>query len=312
MRIAMVGLGKMGANMTERLLGAGHEVVAFDLSEAARKAVGEMGAVVADDLDDLTAKLSPPRAAWVMVPAGAPTDSTIAGLVERFERGDVIVDGGNSNYKEAKTTADRLADKGIGFVDAGTSGGVWGLTEGYCLMVGGTKEAVSVVEPALLSLAPKGGYAHVGPVGAGHFVKMVHNGIEYGLMQAYAEGFEIMAAADKFHLDLHEIASIWRYGSVVRSWLLELTERALRPGSGFDQIKGSVTDSGEGRWTVEEAIERAVPAPAISAALYARFSSRQRDSFANKLLAALRNQFGGHPVTLESGEQGLETSTPSP
>jgi len=305
MRIAMVGLGKMGANMSERLIGAGHEVVAFDLSEAARKAVGEKGAVVADDLDDLTTKLAPPRAAWVMVPAGPPTDSTIAQLAERFESGDVIVDGGNSNYKEAKATADRLAKQGIGFVDAGTSGGVWGLTEGYCLMVGGTDEAVRVVEPALRSLAPEGGYAHVGPVGAGHFVKMVHNGIEYGLMEAYAEGFEIMRAAPEFDLDLHEIASIWR------SWLLELTERALRPEAGFDEIKGQVTDSGEGRWTVEEAIERAVPAPAISAALYARFASRQQDSFANKLLAALRNQFGGHAVTLESGAQGLETSTPT-
>jgi 6-phosphogluconate dehydrogenase len=310
MRIAMVGLGKMGANMTERLIGAGHEVVAYDLSADARKAIAAKGAIVADDLDDLAKKLEPPRAAWVMVPAGEPTDSTIAALAERFGSGDVIVDGGNSNYKEAKTTADALAKKGIGFVDAGTSGGVWGLTEGYCLMVGGTKESVAVVEPAFLSLAPKDGYSHVGPVGAGHFVKMVHNGIEYGLMQAYAEGFEIMGAAKEFDLDLHEIAAIWRYGSVVRSWLLELTERALRPGSGFDEIKGAVTDSGEGRWTVEEAIERAVPAPAISAALYARFASRQEDSFANKLLAALRNQFGGHAVTLESGQAGLETSTP--
>jgi 6-phosphogluconate dehydrogenase len=310
MRIAMVGLGKMGANMTERLIGAGHEVVAYDLSADARKAIAAKGAIVADDLDDLAKKLEPPRAAWVMVPAGEPTDSTIAALGERFGSGDVIVDGGNSNYKEAKTTADALAKKGIGFVDAGTSGGVWGLTEGYCLMVGGTKESVAVVEPAFLSLAPKDGYSHVGPVGAGHFVKMVHNGIEYGLMQAYAEGFEIMGAAKEFDLDLHEIAAIWRYGSVVRSWLLELTERALRPGSGFDEIKGAVTDSGEGRWTVEEAIERAVPAPAISAALYARFASRQEDSFANKLLAALRNQFGGHAVTLESGQAGLETSTP--
>jgi 6-phosphogluconate dehydrogenase len=311
MKIAMIGLGKMGANMTERLIGAGHEVVAFDLSAEAKAAVGAKGAIVADDLDDVAKKLEPPRAAWVMLPAGKPTDSTIDALAERFEPGDVIVDGGNSNYKDATRTAERLTPKGIGFVDAGTSGGVWGLAEGYCLMVGGTKESVAVVEPALRSLAPEGGYAHVGPVGAGHFVKMVHNGIEYGLMQAYAEGFEIMGAADEFDLDLHEIASIWRYGSVVRSWLLELTERALRPGAGFEDIKGSVTDSGEGRWTVEEAIDRAVPAPAISAALYARFSSRQADSFANKLLAALRNQFGGHAVTLESGQPGLETSTPT-
>jgi 6-phosphogluconate dehydrogenase len=310
MKIAMVGLGKMGANMSERLLRAGHQVVAYDLSADARADAGSKGAIVAQDLDEVAKALDPPRAAWVMVPAGAPTNSTIAALAERFDAGDVIIDGGNSNYKDAEAIAEQLAKKGIGFVDAGTSGGVWGLTEGYCLMVGGTKESVAVVEPALRSLAPEGGYAHVGPVGAGHFVKMVHNGIEYGLMQAYAEGFEIMKTATEFDLDLHEIASIWRYGSVVRSWLLELTERALRPDSGFEEIKGEVTDSGEGRWTVEEAIERAVPAPVISASLYARFASRQADSFADKLLAALRNQFGGHPVTLESGQSGLETSTP--
>jgi 6-phosphogluconate dehydrogenase len=297
--------------MTERLLLGGHEVVAFDLSEAARDAAKAKGAEPATSLAELAAKLSPPRAAWVMVPAGKPTDDTIAELGEHFESGDVIVDGGNSNYKDAGTAAASLAAKGVGFVDAGTSGGVWGLTEGYCLMVGGTDESVAVVEPALLTLAPQGGYAHVGPVGAGHFVKMVHNGIEYGLMQAYAEGFEIMGAAKEFDLDLHEIASIWRYGSVVRSWLLELAERALAPGSGFDEISGYVTDSGEGRWTVEEAINRAVPAPVISAALYARFASRQKDSFADRLLSALRNQFGGHPVTLESGKTGMETSTPS-
>ncbi len=310
MKIAMVGLGKMGANMTERLLKGGHEVVAFDLSKEAREAAAAKGAAQAASLEELAAQLTPPRAAWVMVPAGKPTDDTVAALGELFEAGDVIVDGGNSNYKEATAMATKLAEKGVGFVDAGTSGGVWGLTEGYCLMVGGSDKDVAVVEPAFLTLAPKDGYAHVGPVGAGHFVKMVHNGIEYGLMQAYAEGFEIMGAADEFDLDLHEIASIWRYGSVVRSWLLDLTERALRPDAGFDDIKGTVTDSGEGRWTVEEAIERAVPAPAISAALYARFASRQTDAFSNKLLAALRNQFGGHAVTLEDGQAGMETLTP--
>jgi 6-phosphogluconate dehydrogenase len=310
MKIGMVGLGKMGANMTERLLQGGHEVVAFDLSAEARQAVAAKGAEPAASIEELVGKLSPPRAAWVMVPSGKPTDATIAELGERFERGDVVVDGGNSNYKEAAPTAERLAARGIGFVDAGTSGGVWGLTEGYCLMVGGTDESVAVVEPALRTLAPEGGYAHVGPVGAGHFVKMVHNGIEYGLMQAYAEGFELMAKADEFSLDLHEIASIWRYGSVVRSWLLELVERATRDGAGLDQIAPVIVDSGEGRWTALEAIDRAVPAPVITAALFNRFTSRDKDSYGNKLVAAMRNQFGGHAVTLESGQQGMETRTP--
>jgi 6-phosphogluconate dehydrogenase len=310
MKIAMVGLGKMGANMTERLLGGGHQVVAFDLSAEARQAAADKGAEPAASLEELAAKLSPPRAAWVMVPAGKPTDDTISALAELFDRGDVIVDGGNSNYKEAAPTAARLAEKGIGFVDAGTSGGVWGLKEGYCLMVGGTDEAVAVVEPAFLTLAPQGGYAHVGPVGAGHFVKMVHNGIEYGLMQAYGEGFEIMKSAEEFSLDLHEIASIWRYGSVVRSWLLELIERATRPEAKLDEIAPVIVDSGEGRWTSLEAIERSVPAPVITAALFNRYTSRDTDSYANKLVAAMRNQFGGHAVTLEGGGQGLETKTP--
>jgi 6-phosphogluconate dehydrogenase len=311
MRIGMIGLGKMGANMSERLLKGGHEVVAFDLNQGARDAVAAMGAVPAATLAEFVEKLSPPRAAWVMVPAGKPTNSTIDDLATHFESGDVIVDGGNSNYKEAQAIAERLSKKGIGFVDAGTSGGVWGLQEGYCLMVGGTDEAVAVVEPAFVTLAPKDGYAHVGPVGAGHFVKMVHNGIEYGLMQAYAEGFEIMSTADEFHLDLHEIASIWRYGSVVRSWLLELAERALRPGAGFDDIKGVVVDSGEGRWTAEEALARGVPAPVITSALFTRWASQHTDPFGLKLVAALRNQFGGHAVTLESGKLGMETGTPS-
>ena len=247
-----------------------------------------------------------------MLPAGKVTDSTVEELAGLFSPGDVIVDGGNSNYKEFQALAARVEKTGVGIVDAGTSGGVWGLTEGYCLMVGGTKESVAVVEPALLTLAPEGGYAHVGPVGAGHFVKMVHNGIEYGLMQAYAEGFEIMGAADEFDLDLHEIASIWRYGSVVRSWLLELAERALRPGAGFDEIKGVVADSGEGRWTAQEAIDRGVPAPVITTSLFTRFASQHPDAFQLKMLAALRNQFGGHAVTLESGELGMETETPAP
>ncbi len=312
MRIGMIGLGKMGANMTERLLKGGHEVVAYDLSaEALQQAAGK-GAETATTLAEMAQKLTPPRAAWVMVPAGKATDSTVEELAGHFAAGDVVVDGGNSNYKEWKDLTERLSSTGVGFVDAGTSGGVWGLSEGYCLMVGGDKEAVAVVEPALLTLAPEGGYAHVGPVGAGHFVKMVHNGIEYGLMQAYAEGFEIMGAADEFGLDLHEIASIWRYGSVVRSWLLELAERALRPGSGFDEIKGVVVDSGEGRWTAQEAIDRGVAAPVISTSLFTRFASQNQDSLQLKMLAALRNQFGGHAVTLESGRQGMETETPAP
>jgi 6-phosphogluconate dehydrogenase len=312
MRIGMIGLGKMGANMTERLLKGGHEVVAYDLSSDALKQVARKGAETASSLADLAGKLSAPRAAWVMLPAGTVTNSTIEELAGLFSAGDVIVDGGNSNYREAQEIASRLDKNGIGFVDAGTSGGVWGLTEGYCLMVGGTKEAVGVVEPALRTLAPEGGYAHVGPAGAGHYVKMVHNGIEYGLMQAYAEGFELMGKATEFDLDLHEIASIWRYGSVVRSWLLDLAERALRPGAGFEEIKGVVADSGEGRWTALEAIDRHVPAPVIATSLFTRYASQDPDSFQLKMVAALRNQFGGHAVTLESGEQGMETETPTP
>jgi 6-phosphogluconate dehydrogenase len=312
MRIGMIGLGKMGANMTERLLKGGHEVVAYDLSAEALAQAASRGAETATTLEELAGKLRAPRAAWVMVPAGKPTNDTIDALGKLLSKGDVVVDGGNSNFKEAAAIAGRLAEKGIGFVDAGTSGGVWGLTEGYCLMVGGTKESVAVVEPALRTLAPEGGYAHVGPVGAGHFVKMVHNGIEYGLMQAYAEGFAVMGAAEEFGLDLHEIASIWRYGSVVRSWLLDLAERALRPGSGFEDIKAVVADSGEGRWTALEAIDRGVPAPVIATSLFTRFASQDPDAFGLKMLAALRNQFGGHPVTLESGQQGMETETPRP
>ncbi len=310
MKIAMVGLGKMGANMAQRLIEHGHEVVAFDLSEEARAATAAFGAQPVATLEELAAALEPPRVAWVMVPSGAPTNSTITTLAGLFSPGDVIIDGGNSNYKETAPLVGQLAASGIALVDAGTSGGIWGLKEGYCLMVGGTDEAVAICEPAFLALAPKDGYAHVGPPGAGHFVKMVHNGIEYGLMQAYAEGFEILSEAPEFNLDLHQVASIWRYGSVVRSWLLELTERALRPGSGFEEIEGVVADSGEGRWTVEEAIERGVSAPVISAALFARFASQKPDAFGMRLLSALRNQFGGHSFTTTEGAQGGETATP--
>ncbi len=294
MQIGMVGLGKMGANMTQRLVEKGHDVVAFDLSADARRAVADKGARPVATLAELVAGLEAPRVVWVMVPAGDPTTQTIDTLRTLMSRGDVVVDGGNSNYKEAAPTEATLATDGIGYIDAGTSGGVWGLANGYCLMVGGTPESVAKAEPAFLALAPEGGYAHVGPAGAGHFVKMVHNGIEYGLMQSYAEGFEIMSAADEFSLDLHEIASIWRYGSVVRSWLLELTERALAPGSGFESIEGYVVDSGEGRWTVEEALARSVPAPVITASLYQRFESRGLGEFTDKILSAMRSEFGGH------------------
>src|SRR5580693_3055159 len=250
MKIGMIGLGKMGANMTERLLKGGHEVVAYDLSADAVQAAAAKGAEASSSLADLVSKLDSPRAVWVMLPAGHITDSTVEELAGMFGKGDVIIDGGNSNYKEWKALADKLESTGVGFVDAGTSGGDWGLKEGYCLMVGGTKEAVAVVEPAFLTLAPEGGYSHVGPAGAGHFVKMVHNGIEYGLMQAYAEGFEIMKTSP-FGLDLHKIASIWGHGSVVRSWLLELLEGALKGDSDLKGIRGWVADSGEGRWTVQ-------------------------------------------------------------
>jgi 6-phosphogluconate dehydrogenase len=304
MKIAMVGLGKMGANMSARLVDKGHQVVAFDRSPEARAAAAAKGALPADSLEDVVAKLEPPRVVWVMLPAGDATTSTIHTLKGLLARGDVVIDGGNSNYKEAGPMAAALADQGVGFVDAGTSGGIWGLTEGYCLMVGGDPRAVEVCEPAFVALAPEGGYAHVGPVGAGHFVKMVHNGIEYGLMEAYAEGFEIMGKAHEFSLDLHQIASIWRYGSVVRSWLLELTERALAPGSGFDRLEPYVVDSGEGRWTAMEAIDRAVPAPVIATSLFQRFSSRDEDALGLRLLAALRNQFGGHAVRTEPAGDG--------
>src|ERR1700733_1397542 len=311
MRIGMIGLGKMGANMVERLLKGGHEVVAYDLQEEALKAAAAQGAETATSLEDLAGKLTSPKAAWVILPSGHVTDYAVEQLAGLFSKGDVIVDGGNSNYKEWMTLSETIASSGVGLVDAGTSGGVWGLTEGYCLMVGGSDESVAVVEPALLTLAPEGGYSHVGPVGAGHFVKMVHNGIEYGLMQAYAEGFEIMSEAKEFNLDLHEIASIWRYGSVVRSWLLELAERALRPESNFDQIEAVVVDSGEGRWTLDEAIDRAVSAPVIASALFARFASQKKDAFGLRLVSALRNQFGGHAFTTTSGALGGETYTPS-
>jgi len=301
MEIAMIGLGKMGANMTTRMLRGGHSVVAFDLNEDSIQAAEAQGADGARTLDEIITKLASPRAVWVMVPAGNPTESTITALADILSPGDIIIDGGNSNYKDSIRRAGMLEEKGIFFVDVGTSGGVWGLAEGYSMMVGGESEAVDRIRPVLETLAPGPdlGWGHVGPAGSGHFVKMVHNGIEYGLMQAYAEGFEIMHAKEVFGLDLHQIAEIWRFGSVVRSWLLDLTADALAENPELEGIKDWVADSGEGRWTVFEAIDLDVPAPVITQALQARFVSRQEESYAAKLLAAMRNQFGGHAIKRE-------------
>ena len=301
MDIAMIGLGKMGANMTTRMLRGGHRVVAFDLNEDSIKAAEAQGADGARTLNEIKTKLASPRAVWVMVPAGNPTESTITALAEILSPGDTVIDGGNSNYKDSICRAGMLEEKGIFFVDVGTSGGVWGLAEGYSMMVGGESEAVDRIRPVLETLAPGPdlGWGHVGPAGSGHFVKMVHNGIEYGLMQAYAEGFEIMRAKEVFGLDLHQIAEIWRFGSVVRSWLLDLTANALAENPELEGIKDWVADSGEGRWTVFEAIDLDVPAPVITQALQARFVSRQEESYAAKVLAAMRNQFGGHAIKRE-------------
>lgn len=298
MKLAMIGLGKMGANMVKRLLRGGHDVVAYDLNESAILAAESDGAKGARTLTEVVEQLTAPRVVWVMVPSGDPTEQTVNRVADCLSAGDIIIDGGNSNYKDTIRRAEVLQGGGIHFVDVGTSGGVWGLTEGYSMMVGGANEAVAHIRPILETLAPSTdlGWGHVGSSGAGHFVKMVHNGIEYGLMQAYAEGFEIMRAKRDFGLDLYQIAEIWRYGSVVRSWLLDLTANALKDDAELSDIKGWVADSGEGRWTVFEAIDQDVPAPIITLSLMARFISRQDDSYAAKLLAAMRNQFGGHAV----------------
>jgi 6-phosphogluconate dehydrogenase len=301
MDIGMVGLGRMGANMTQRLLDGGHRVVVSDLNPDAVKSSAAAGASPASSLEDLVSKLQTPRAVWIMVPSGDPVDSTIRGLSPHLAPGDVVIDGGNSNYHDSTRRAEQLRASGINYLDAGTSGGIWGLKEGFCLMVGGPEEAFALVEPALQTLAPENGYAHVGPSGAGHFVKMIHNGIEYGMMAAYGEGFELLAGS-QFDLDLHQVAALWNRGSVVRSWLLELTERAFDRDPRLEQIKGYVQDSGEGRWTVLEALDQDVPAPIITLSLMQRFASRQKESFSAKVQAALRNEFGGHAV--EAADKG--------
>ncbi|MEI7771091.1 MAG: decarboxylating 6-phosphogluconate dehydrogenase [Chloroflexales bacterium] len=295
MDIGIIGLGRMGAGMAERWVRAGHRVVGYNRSRGPVEELAAKGMLPANSVAELVGKLQTPRAIWVMLPAGEVTERTIAALIPLVAPGDTIIDAGNTNFHDDQRRAAMLAEHGLNYLDQGTSGGVWGLENGYCLMVGGPREQVARLEPAFLSLAPEGGYVHCGPVGSGHFVKMVHNGIEYGMMQAYAEGFEILEKS-RYDLDLQKVSHLWNQGSVVRSWLLELAERAFGDDLHLDQIRGYVQDSGEGRWTVQEAIDLDVPAPIITLSLQARFRSRQDDSFGAKVLAALRNQFGGHAV----------------
>jgi len=292
----MIGLGKMGGNMVRRLLQGGHEVVVYDRSADAVQAHAKLGAKAARDLKDACGQLKGRRIVWVMVPAGEATESTIAEVAGQLAKGDIIVDGGNSNFRDSMRHAQELKGKGLEFIDAGTSGGIWGLTVGYCLMIGASEGAFQHCEPIFKTLAPPDGYARVGPPGAGHYVKMIHNGIEYGMLQAYAEGYEILHASKDFKLDLHRIADLWNHGSVVRSWLNELAVRAFEKDGNLSAIKGFVADSGEGRWTVHEAMHLDVPAPVITLSLLARFASRQDESFSAKVIAALRNEFGGHAV----------------
>ena len=295
MDIGFVGLGRMGLNMTIRLQRGGHRVVAWDRAAGPIAEAKASGATGAATLEGLVDALSTPRAIWAMIPAGKPVDDLIETLAPRLQRGDLVVDGGNSNYQDSKRRFERMKAAGFEFVDAGVSGGIWGLENGYCLMLGGEPRSVARLEPALDTLAPRDGWRHVGRPGAGHFSKMVHNGIEYGLMQAYAEGFELLRASD-YGYDLEQIAHLWNQGSVVRSWLLELAERAFGKDPGLEKIRGYVEDSGEGRWTVLEAIDRGVPAPVLALSLFRRFRSRQEDSFSDRMLAALRAEFGGHAV----------------
>ena len=301
MQIGFVGLGRMGANMVHRLRRDGdHAVVAFDPDPQARATVEKFGATTVGSLAELVPALSSPRAVWIMVPAGHITEATVDGLLDSLEAGDSIVDGGNSNWHDSVARAQRCAAKGVHFIDAGTSGGIWGLTVGYCLMVGGDSDAVERLRPIFETLAPLDGFLHVGPSGSGHYVKMVHNGIEYGLLQAYAEGFAVLEASTTYPgLDLHGIAHLWNQGSVVRSWLLELAESAFERDPRLDKLRGWVDDSGEGRWTIDEAMDLSVPTPVLVLSLMARYQSRLPDGFGNKVIAALRNEFGGHAVKSE-------------
>ncbi len=295
MEIGFVGLGRMGLNMTTRLLRGGHQVAAYDRGAEAVKSAAANGASGVSRLEDLVAALKPPRAIWLMIPAGDPVDQTIAALLPALTKGDLLIDGGNSNYKDSQRRAAELEKRGMLFCDSGTSGGIWGLANGYCIMIGGSDAAIARLKPALDTLAPPEGWLHVGPPGAGHYAKMIHNGIEYGMMQSYAEGFEILSASG-YDYDLSKLAHLWNRGSVVRSWLLELLEDAFAKDPHMEKIKGWVEDSGEGRWTVQEAIDRNVPAEVLTLSLLARFRSRQDDSFRDRVIAALRNEFGGHAV----------------
>ncbi len=298
MKIGLIGLGKMGANMAKRLLQGGHKVVGFDRDPQAVKKIVEDGNEGASSIDDLLKKLPDPKIVWIMVPAGKPVDDTIDLLIPKLKAGDVLIDGGNSYYKDSVRRAKKLSDHGISMIDAGVSGGIWGLKEGYSMMVGGDAKAVNLLKPVFETLAPgkEKGWGHVGPSGSGHFVKMVHNGIEYGLMEAYAEGFELLRKKSEFDLDLHQIAEVWRFGSVVRSWLLDLTADALKKDQDLKDVAPFVADSGEGRWTAFEAIDLGVSLPVITQSLYERFSSQDTEEFGGRLLAMMRHEFGGHAV----------------
>ena len=295
MELGMVGLGKMGINMVFRLLEGGHKVVVFNRTRSKEEPVKNKGAIGSDSIEELVSKLPAPRIVWLMVPAGDTTDLMIEEVSKYVEKGDIVIDGGNSYYKDSIRRHDLLKEKGINFLDAGTSGGIWGLKEGYCSMVGGEKEIFEYCEPIFKTLAPENGYLYTGKSGAGHYVKMVHNAIEYGMMEAYAEGFEILKTSD-YNINLTEVTELWRHGSVVRSWLLDLANNAFKLDPELKNLGPVVDDSGEGRWTLKEAIDNAVPAPVLAESVFARFRSRQENSFANRVLAALRHQFGGHPV----------------